>query len=83
MTTKRHFLPRPTRARAQIGDNYAHARTAETRPFLLLCLYGPGYEASVHCTRLVYTVHAKLVTFVVRTAPYYSRRQKNVSVSYS
>ena len=38
--------PTPTRTRAQTGDNYAHARSAETRPFLLLRLHGPGNEAT-------------------------------------
>ena len=47
VTTKVFFLSPPTCTRAQIGDNYAHARTAQTRPFLLLRLFGPGKEDSM------------------------------------
>ena len=33
VTTKTSFPPTPTRTHVQIGDNYTHARMAETRPF--------------------------------------------------
>ena len=42
-----NFIPSPPMyTGAQIGDNYVHAWTAETKPFLLLRLFDLGNEAS-------------------------------------
>ena len=49
VTMKMSLSPTPTYTHAQIGDDYMHAWTAETRPSLLLHLFGPGNEA-IHWT---------------------------------
>ena len=60
------FPSPPTCTHAQIGDNHAHARTAKTRPFLLLCLFGPGNKATVaphhnrHAHLLLHVGHSLL-----------------------